>query len=70
LIAIVTAPLCASVRADVTTGEPLDGAGPEPAGTEPDPEPEHVQGPVCAATCWTKGSLEANVEKPASWPFE
>jgi hypothetical protein len=67
LTAIVTAPLCASVRADVTTGEPLDGAGLEPAGAEPEPDPE---GLVCAATCWTKGSLEANVEKPASWPFE
>jgi hypothetical protein len=64
---ILTAPLRASVRA-VRTGllrvfvldvVPVEELVPVAPGAV-----------VGAVTCWTKGSLLANVEKLASWPFE
>jgi len=63
---ILTAPLRASVRA-VSTGllrdVVLDVGAVEELVTV-------ASGPDGALTCWMKGSLLANVEKLASWPFE
>lgn len=66
---ILTAPLCASVRA-VKTGLLLDLVVLDVVPVDVEELVPVVPVPVSAVTCWTKGSLLANVEKLASWLFE
>jgi hypothetical protein len=65
---ILTAPLCASVRAVSIGFLSRDAAVVDVVAVEELVSVDPV--PVWAVSCWTKGSLLANVEKLASWPFE
>jgi hypothetical protein len=66
---ILTAPLRASVRAVKTVLLP-DVVVLDVVPVEVEELVPVVPVPVSAVTCWMKGSLLANVEKLASWPFE
>jgi len=68
---ILTAPLCASVRA-VNTGllRCAVVAVVVVCGAVVELEPAPPVKPVSAVTCWAKGSLLAKVEKPVSCCFE